>query len=88
MREDGRLALCVTDNGIGMSQIDIEQALEPFTQVGGSVLNAQEGSGLGLSIVQGLIEQHGGSLEINSQPKAGTTVKLVFPANRVPANTQ
>lgn len=81
--DDGRLALTVTDNGFGMHHDDIERALEPFTQVGGSVLNAQEGSGLGLSIVKGLIEQHGGSIEIQSQPNQGTAVSLFFPKVRV-----
>ncbi len=80
---DGRMALCVTDDGIGMRPEDIEHALEPFTQVGGSVMNAQEGSGLGLSIVKGLIEQHGGSIEIDSKTGAGTTVRLIFPNERV-----
>jgi len=80
--QDGRLALCVKDDGVGMRPEDIEHALEPFTQVGGSVMNAQEGSGLGLSIVKGLIEQHGGTIEIDSKTGAGTTVRLIFPAER------
>lgn len=81
-RDDGHLILGVKDNGIGMSADEIGLALEPFTQVGGSVLNTQEGSGLGLSIVKGLIEQHGGTIDIASQPNQGTTVLLTFPKDR------
>ncbi|RVU37974.1 PAS domain-containing protein [Hwanghaeella grinnelliae] len=81
-REDGRLALGVKDDGVGMSLEEISQALEPFTQVGGSVLNTQEGSGLGLSIVKGLIEQHGGTIDIASKPGEGTIVRLIFPKDR------
>lgn len=84
--QEGGLALCVKDNGVGMTAQEIEQAMEPFTQVGGSVLNTQEGTGLGLSIVKGLIEQHGGKIEIVSEPGAGTTVSLIFPAERVTAS--
>lgn len=80
---EGFLVVCVTDNGVGMDPKDIDRALEPFTQIGGSVMNAQEGSGLGLSIVKGLIEQHGGTIEIESAPRAGTRVKLLFPEHRV-----
>jgi len=83
-RDDGRMVLGVKDDGVGMSSEEIVQALEPFTQVGGSVLNTQEGSGLGLSIVKGLIEQHGGTIEITSQQGEGTTVRLVFPRSRAP----
>ena len=78
------MVLGVKDDGVGMSSEEIVQALEPFTQVGGSVLNTQEGSGLGLSIVKGLIEQHGGTIEITSQQGEGTTVRLVFPRSRAP----
>jgi two-component system cell cycle sensor histidine kinase PleC len=42
-----------------------------------------EGSGLGLPIVKGLVEAHGGRVEIESAPARGTTIRLHFPASRV-----
>ena len=57
---DGSLSVKVRDTGIGMSDAEIERVIEPFTQANGSCLTAREGTGLGLPIVKGLIEQHGG----------------------------
>jgi len=79
---DSSLSLKIRDSGIGMTSEEVEKVIEPFTQARGSILNAREGSGLGLPIVKGLIEQHGGTLSIVSAPNKGTTVQLTFPAAR------
>ncbi len=47
--------------------------------------NAEEGSGLGLPIVKGLIDLHGGSFSIKSEVRVGTEVIVVFPPERVMA---
>ncbi len=80
---DGHLEFRVGDTGIGMAPEDIEVALTPFGQVGKGRLVAQEGSGLGLSIVSRLIELHQGSLSINSEIGKGTLVTLRFPESRL-----
>ena len=79
---DDSLSVKVRDTGIGMTDCDIERVIEPFTQAHGSILTAREGTGLGLPIVKGLIEQHGGAMSILSAPNEGTTVLLTFPAHR------
>ena len=79
----GEQCLTVRDTGVGMDPADVSYAIEPFTQVsGGSVLQAQEGTGLGLPIVNTLIRQHGGRLEIETAPGEGLTARLVFPPSR------
>lgn len=80
---DGGLAVWVRDDGIGMSNEDIVTALKPFHQVESSLARGHGGAGLGLSLVDGFIRLHGGHLEIESAPAAGTTVRAVFPAARV-----
>ena len=77
---DGAIAITVADTGIGMSDDQIAVALEPFGRVEGSSIKDPTGTGLGLPIVQNLIEAHGGRLQIRSQLKRGTLVRLVFPA--------
>jgi PAS domain S-box-containing protein len=81
---DGAIAITVADTGIGMSDDQIAVALEPFGRVEGSSIKDPTGTGLGLPIVQNLIEAHGGRLQIRSQLKRGTLVRLVFPGDATP----
>jgi len=76
---DGATAITVADTGIGMSEDQIAVALEPFGRVESASIKDSTGSGLGLPIVQNLIEAHGGRLQIRSQLKRGTIARLVFP---------
>jgi two-component system cell cycle sensor histidine kinase PleC len=76
---DGAIAITVADTGIGMSEDQIAVALEPFGRVESSSIKDPTGTGLGLPIVQNLIEAHGGRLQIRSQLKRGTIARLVFP---------
>lgn len=80
--DDNSLSIHVSDTGIGMTEEEVEKVIEPFTQARGSILNAREGTGLGLPIVKGLIEQHGGTLALDSIVNEGTTAHLIFPAER------
>jgi len=81
---DGRIALTVSDTGIGMRKEDIPRALEPFTQIGGdaSVFTA-DGTGLGLPLTVALVRLHGGTIVIDSAPGKGTQVVVRFPETRV-----
>ena len=64
----------VEDNGIGMDQETVTQAFEPlFT-------TSARGTGLGLAIVRKIVEEHGGSVSLESTPERGTKVTLVIPA--------
>lgn len=73
------LVLDVADSGIGMSQEQLEVALQPFGQVVTESPYAQVGTGLGLPIVVSLVELHGGEFEIDSTPNVGTRVTVRLP---------
>jgi signal transduction histidine kinase len=79
----GSLAVAVADTGIGMRPEEIPTALEPFRRLEAGRALRNLGTGLGLPIAKAQIEMHGGVLEIDSRPGAGTRVTLRFPANRV-----
>jgi signal transduction histidine kinase len=70
------------DFGIGMNQEEQERALQPFGQAKPSTTRNYGGTGLGLPITKGLIEAHGGKLEINSRPGQGTIARVILPAER------
>jgi PAS domain S-box-containing protein len=76
---DGGLFVSVIDTGIGIARADIPKALAPFSQVDDGRARHQGGTGLGLPIVKSLIEQHGGTLVLESEPGRGTQATLRFP---------
>ena len=71
-REDGRVALVVADTGVGVAEEDQARIFEKFER--GNPQARQSGAGLGLALVKSFIELHGGTVELHSQPGAGTTV--------------
>jgi CheY-like chemotaxis protein/anti-sigma regulatory factor (Ser/Thr protein kinase) len=79
---EGRPAvhLEVADTGVGMDDVTRRRCLEPFFTTKGD-----RGTGLGLAMVYGMVQRHGGSVEIDSAPGRGTTVRLVFPQAGAPA---
>jgi len=80
----GELRLSVTDTGIGMDDEGIKKALQPFGQVDSGDMNRHNsGTGLGLTLVDALVQLHGGSLDVLSQKGFGTTVTITFPPERV-----
>jgi signal transduction histidine kinase len=81
--ETSGLSLAVTDTGIGMRPEDVPAALEPFGRLDSGRMLRSLGTGLGLPITKAQIELHGGTLEIDSRPGAGTRASLHFPASRV-----
>jgi signal transduction histidine kinase len=69
----------VRDNGIGIGAEDLPHVFERFYRASKDRSRKVEGVGLGLSIAQSIAQQHGGKLEIESTPDAGTTARLVLP---------
>ena len=79
----GAVALSVKDNGPGIPAQEIEHALSAFSRGSVAAKKAIDGAGLGLPIVKGLMEMHGGRIEIVSDVGQGTEVICSFPATRV-----
>jgi signal transduction histidine kinase len=77
------LIVSISDTGIGISDEDIKTILRPFIQVDSSLARKYEGTGLGLPLTKSLVELHDGVLEIDSSLDEGTTVRVVFPPERV-----
>ena len=73
------LAITIADTGYGIAQDDLERIGEPFFQARGGTSRGVEGSGLGLSLVRGLVGLHGGTLSIESEIGRGTIVTLHIP---------
>lgn len=68
-----RIEVC--DTGTGMTAEQISRCLEPFYTTKG-----EQGTGLGLAVAYGIIERHGGTIDITSMPSEGTVFSLVLPA--------
>lgn len=79
--EAGRGVVAVNDTGIGISKEDIPKILAPFGRLRND--GSTDGLGLGLSLVTKLTELHDGEVAIDSEPGQGTTVRILFPADRV-----
>jgi CheY-like chemotaxis protein/two-component sensor histidine kinase len=83
IQERSWVRIAVTDTGAGMDEATVAQAVEPFFTTKGV-----NGTGLGLSMVQGFAEQSGGTLRIRSAPGQGTTIELRLPAAMMPDRTE
>ncbi len=80
--ESGEICFAVSDNGIGMSKRQLRRIFDSFYQVDASLARAVEGCGLGLSIVQFIVNAHKGHIEVDSQPGQGSTFTVRLPMNR------
>lgn len=79
----GETVIEVRDSGVGMAVEDIPRVMEPFTQIESPMTRQHEGTGLGLPLVKKLVELHGGSIDMETAPGEGTTVRVRLPASRV-----
>ncbi|MET0987767.1 MAG: ATP-binding protein, partial [Steroidobacteraceae bacterium] len=71
------VCLHVADNGVGMSPATVHRIFEPFF----TTKPKGEGSGLGLSIVHGIVRAHGGAINVESAPGRGTSFHVFLPAD-------
>jgi heavy metal sensor kinase len=76
--ENGSGSVTVTDTGIGIAPDETERIFDRFYRVDES-RGVTVGSGLGLSIVRTIVEAHGGTVEVKSEPGVGTTFKIQMP---------
>ena len=63
----------IIDNGFGIEQNDIKEIFKPY------FTKSQGGTGLGLAIVKRIIENHGGTIDVDSQVNVGTSFNISFP---------
>lgn len=79
-KDPNRLTITVSDTGIGISREDQDRVFKPFERLTKNGQNEnQTGAGLGLTLVQNLVELHGGTIKLASKEGRGTTVTLSFP---------
>jgi two-component system cell cycle sensor histidine kinase PleC len=75
--------ISIRDNGPGIPEDEIPVVLSAFGQGSIAIKSAEQGTGLGLPIVQGLIAMHGGEFDLKSKLREGTEAIAIFPASRV-----
>ena len=81
-REGDALRISVQDQGIGVEPQDLPRLFTPFFRTDRSRARGTGGVGLGLALAKRIVEAHGGSIDVESQPGLGTTVRF-----RVPVET-
>ena len=79
----GELEFGVKDEGIGIAENEQSRVFERFGQTRSSAPGAEKGTGLGLPIVKGLAEAHGGSVTMESRLDHGTCITITLPAERI-----
>ena len=83
LSDKGEVIFRVRDTGIGMSERELAEAMEPFRQFATTLRSG--GSGLGLSLTKALVKANHANLSISSTSREGTLVEIVFPRERVMA---
>ncbi|WP_457947672.1 sensor histidine kinase [Pseudarthrobacter sp. alpha12b] len=79
VRTDAGLVCSVTDTGVGMTAEEQEQAFTKFFRSARSRETAIPGAGLGLPVSKTIVEGHGGSISLDSEPGVGTTATFILP---------
>jgi|GEM_PF-5044451 len=75
---DGTVLISIQDNGMGIEEKSVEKITDAFY----TTKPLAEGTGLGLTIAQAIIQQHGGTLSLTSTPRQGTTVTVTLPQKK------
>ncbi len=81
-RESGHICLIVRDTGIGMDRKTLRQIFLPFF----TTKDVNQGTGLGLSVVHGIVEAHSASIHVESEPGKGSAFTICFPIPSMPLN--
>ena len=78
-REEGRLKLSVADTGVGIPENELQRVFERFHRIQNIFGRSQEGTGIGLALVQELVKLHQGSIDVKSRLDEGTTFTVTIP---------
>jgi len=76
---EGLAHITVSDSGIGIPQLEHEAVFDKFHQVGATASGQRQGTGLGLPITKRLVEEHGGSIRLESEPGVGSRFTFTIP---------
>lgn len=77
---DTAVCLSVTDTGCGMDEATLSRIFEPFY----TTKDVGSGTGLGLSLVHGIVTSHNGEIKVRSKPSEGTEFRVTFPVHSAP----
>ncbi len=77
---DGHVTVAVEDFGVGIPEDEIDRVFERFYRGGHELTRTVKGSGLGLTLVKEVVEAHGGTVEVKSEPGRGSTFSIRLPA--------
>jgi len=79
-RESDRVCLSVKDEGIGMDQAEVKKIFQKFYRTRRAEQSGEAGTGIGLSIVEQIVSEHGGTVEVASSPGRGSCFTVALPA--------
>ncbi len=82
--EEQLIEICVADTGIGIQEADFPRLFQPFVQLDASLARAYQGTGLGLALVKGLVELHGGHVTVQSVVGQGSAFTVSLPWQNLP----
>jgi two-component system phosphate regulon sensor histidine kinase PhoR len=82
-RDGDRVRISVKDQGIGMDPKEVRKIFQKFYRTRKAEQSGEAGTGIGLSIVEQIIRQHGGSIDVSSSPGRGSCFTLVLPAQKM-----
>ena len=80
LRGKDAVEVSITDNGVGMDEETKKHIFEPFFTT-----KKEQGTGLGMSIIYGIVKRHGGEIQVESEVGKGTTVTVILPVGNLPA---
>ena len=84
---NGSVTVSVTDSGSGIAPEHVQRIYDPFFTTKTAVKEGErKGTGLGLAVTYGIMQEHAGKIHVESQPGAGTTFALEFPLKEKPAH--
>ena len=78
-RAAGTVRIEIADTGVGITKAQLSKVMDPF------FTTKEKGTGLGLSVVYGIVQRHGGRIDIESEPGIGTTIAIVLPEHAPPS---